>query len=219
MSWSLALLALTGMAHSFQIPQRSIRQSSRLYQADKPTRVQIEEAAGQKETEASISDMGTVSGVKTEPPAECKCYTNCPLLVNHPEVNDRLAKLTEKRDYSLFVAEKAAKYLVDDIFSAPKRHNGESAQQQQAIAAANGTPSKKEKLVILGAGWGSAAFLRGIDTERYDVTVISPRNYFIFTPMLAGAAVGTVDARSITQPIRSVSTVYFCLFLYCLLPS
>jgi len=37
------------------------------------------------------------------------------------------------------------------------------------------------------------------------VTVISPRNYFLFTPMLAGASVGTVEYRSITEPIREIN--------------
>jgi hypothetical protein len=98
------------------------------------------------------------------------------------------------------VAEKAAKYLIDDIWNPPK-HDNHQVRSNSIMA----TDSKKEKVVILGAGWGSASFLKGIDTQRYDVTIISPRNYFIYTPMLAGSAVGTVDIRSITQPIREVS--------------
>ena len=39
----------------------------------------------------------------------------------------------------------------------------------------------------------------------YDVTVVSPRNHFLFTPMLAASAVGTVEFRSITEPIRNVN--------------
>lgn len=63
----------------------------------------------------------------------------------------------------------------------------------------------KERIVILGTGWGAAALLKEIDVEKFDVTVISPRNYFLFTPMLAGAAVGTVDFRSITEPVRQIN--------------
>lgn len=48
--------------------------------------------------------------------------------------------------------------------------------------------SDRERIVVLGTGWGAAAFLKGIDTGRFDVTVVSPRNYFVFTPMLAGAS-------------------------------
>ena len=63
----------------------------------------------------------------------------------------------------------------------------------------------KEKLVVLGTGWGSHAFLKTIDATKYDVKVISPRNYFMFTPMLAASAVGTVEFRSICEPIRNVN--------------
>lgn len=41
-----------------------------------------------------------------------------------------------------------------------------------------------------------------IDSDKYEVIYVSPRNYFVFTPMLAAASVGTVDVRSITEPIR-----------------
>ena len=64
---------------------------------------------------------------------------------------------------------------------------------------------RKEKIVVLGTGWGGHAFLKTIDSSRYDVTVISPRNYFLFTPMLAASAVGTVEFRSICEPIRNVN--------------
>lgn len=32
-----------------------------------------------------------------------------------------------------------------------------------------------------------------IDTTRYDVTVISPRDHFLFTPLLTDATFGDVD--------------------------
>lgn len=38
--------------------------------------------------------------------------------------------------------------------------------------------------------------------DKFEVIYVSPRNYFIFTPLLAAASVGTVDVRSITEPIR-----------------
>lgn len=47
----------------------------------------------------------------------------------------------------------------------------------------------KKKVVVLGAGWGALALLQDLDTKQYDVTVISPRNYFLFTPLLASAVV------------------------------
>lgn len=35
--------------------------------------------------------------------------------------------------------------------------------------------------------------------------MISPRNYFLFTPLLPSVAIGTLDARSIIQPTRYIT--------------
>ncbi|WYZ39813.1 hypothetical protein EsH8_IV_000154 [Colletotrichum jinshuiense] len=64
-------------------------------------------------------------------------------------------------------------------------------------------PSKKT-LVILGTGWGSVSLLKKLDTENYNVIVISPRNYFLFTPLLPSCTTGTIEHRSIMEPIRSI---------------
>ncbi len=63
--------------------------------------------------------------------------------------------------------------------------------------------SQKQKLVILGSGFASFSTLKAIDTDAYDVTVVSPRNHFIFTPLLPSTTVGTIEFRSIIEPIRS----------------
>ena len=41
------------------------------------------------------------------------------------------------------------------------------------------------QILIIGSGWGSASFLKNIDTNKYDVSVISPTNKFTYTPLLA----------------------------------
>lgn len=66
------------------------------------------------------------------------------------------------------------------------------------------------RVVVLGSGWGAASLVKALG-ETDKVTVISPRNHFLFTPMLAGAAVGTVEFRSITEPVRRLgkSVEYF----------
>uniref|UniRef100_A0A060TAJ6 NADH:ubiquinone reductase (non-electrogenic) n=1 Tax=Blastobotrys adeninivorans TaxID=409370 RepID=A0A060TAJ6_BLAAD len=64
-------------------------------------------------------------------------------------------------------------------------------------------PSKKT-LVILGSGWGSVSLLKKIDTSNYNVVVISPRNFFLFTPLLPSCTTGTVEHRSIMEPIRGI---------------
>lgn len=63
--------------------------------------------------------------------------------------------------------------------------------------------SDKPSIVILGTGWGAISFLKDIDARRYNVTVISPRNYFLFTPLLPSTPVGTVDEKSIIEPVMN----------------
>ena len=36
------------------------------------------------------------------------------------------------------------------------------------------------------------------------MTIVSPRNFFVYTPLLPGAATGTVELRSITEAVRSL---------------
>ena len=62
----------------------------------------------------------------------------------------------------------------------------------------------KPKLVILGTGWGSVALLKLLDADDYHVTVVSPSNHFLFTPMLPSATVGTLEFRSLVEPIRKI---------------
>jgi len=64
------------------------------------------------------------------------------------------------------------------------------------------SPQDKKRIILLGSGWAAHAFLKIIETDIYEVICISPRPYFIFTPMLAATAVGTVEYRSIVEPIR-----------------
>ncbi|KAJ2856632.1 NADH:ubiquinone oxidoreductase, partial [Coemansia erecta] len=64
--------------------------------------------------------------------------------------------------------------------------------------------SKKKTLVLLGTGWGTTTILKNVDTLRYNVVVVSPRNYFLFTPLLPSCTVGTTESRSIMEPIRHI---------------
>ncbi|GBL78024.1 putative NADH dehydrogenase [Araneus ventricosus] len=64
--------------------------------------------------------------------------------------------------------------------------------------------SQKKRVIILGSGWGSYSVLKNIDRRLFDVKVITPRNHFLFTPLLCSTAVGTLEFRSITEPIRNI---------------
>jgi hypothetical protein len=62
-------------------------------------------------------------------------------------------------------------------------------------------PSHKERVVVLGTGWGALEVVRKLSPEQ-DVVVLSPRPHFTYTPLLAGAAVSTVSTTSVVEPIR-----------------
>lgn len=68
----------------------------------------------------------------------------------------------------------------------------------------NQTEPKKKTVLVLGTGWAAISFLRDIDASAYDVQVLSPRNYFAFTPLLPSVTCGTVEARSIVEPVRNI---------------
>ena len=80
-------------------------------------------------------------------------------------------------------------------------------KKKNAMAALLGTnvatrPPTKPKVVVLGTGWGALSFLQHLDEDDVQLTIVSPRSFFFYTPLLAGTAVGTVSNRSIVEPIR-----------------
>ena len=62
----------------------------------------------------------------------------------------------------------------------------------------------KKKVVVLGTGWAGTSFLKNLKSSTFEVQVVSPRNYFAFTPLLPSVTCGTVEARSIVEPIRNI---------------
>ncbi|SBT70925.1 type II NADH:ubiquinone oxidoreductase, putative [Plasmodium malariae] len=60
---------------------------------------------------------------------------------------------------------------------------------------------KKEKVLVLGSGWGGINFLLNIDFNKYDVTLISPRNYFTFTPLLPCLCCGTLSVNACRESV------------------
>ncbi|KAJ7286128.1 hypothetical protein C8J57DRAFT_1286800 [Mycena rebaudengoi] len=64
--------------------------------------------------------------------------------------------------------------------------------------------AEKPRLVIVGGGWGAMATLKALYAGDYHVTVVSSETFTTFTPLLPSAAVGTVQVRSLIEPIRKV---------------
>lgn len=62
----------------------------------------------------------------------------------------------------------------------------------------------KARIVVLGTGWAGCSFMKGLDTKIYDVVCISPRNHMVFTPLLASTCVGTLEFRSVAEPVSRI---------------
>jgi len=74
------------------------------------------------------------------------------------------------------------------------------------VAAAAGPG--RHRVVILGGGFGGVSAARRFEqllpwTPWLDVTLVSQRNFLLFTPMLAEVAAGSVEAGNVGVPLRA----------------
>ncbi|ESW30697.1 hypothetical protein PHAVU_002G175300 [Phaseolus vulgaris] len=63
---------------------------------------------------------------------------------------------------------------------------------------------EKPRVVVLGTGWAGCRLLKGLDPSVYDIVSVSPRNHMVFTPLLASTCVGTLEFRSVAEPIGRI---------------
>ncbi|KAG7730872.1 hypothetical protein KL933_000667 [Ogataea haglerorum] len=90
-------------------------------------------------------------------------------------------------------------YLTYSVY----KETNPGTQKPQSLLKENG--DKRKNIVILGSGWGAISFLHKLDTTQYNVTIVSPRNYFLFTPLLPSVPTSTVDSNSICDPVRTIA--------------
>lgn len=97
-------------------------------------------------------------------------------------------------------------YFLDDCSSGGLLAYAESQSNIGSPSVVDDKPdeSRKKRVVVLGTGWAGTSFLKYLDATAYDVQVVSPRNYFAFTPLLPSVTCGTVEARSIVEPVRNI---------------
>lgn len=67
----------------------------------------------------------------------------------------------------------------------------------------------KKNIIILGSGFAAFSLLKRIKPKYYNISVISPRNHFLFTPLLPSTTVGTIEFRSIIEPIRNLKKIKY----------
>eukprot|EP00808_Paulinella_micropora_P007179 g55014.t1 len=74
----------------------------------------------------------------------------------------------------------------------------------RAVLGPSAGPVKR--VVICGSGWATRSLLDGLDKDLYEVRIVSPRNYFLFTPLLPSASVGTLPDSLICTPMRDMAS-------------
>jgi NADH dehydrogenase FAD-containing subunit len=73
--------------------------------------------------------------------------------------------------------------------------------------------NKVEHIVIIGSGWGGYNAACDLASSRSrgssKITVVSPSNHFLFTPLLPSTATGTLEFRAIQEPVRAIQNVNY----------
>lgn len=60
----------------------------------------------------------------------------------------------------------------------------------------------KQRIVVIGVGFGGLSFIKKIDKSKFDVTIIDRNNYHSFPPLFYQVASGGLEPMSISFPIR-----------------
>lgn len=66
----------------------------------------------------------------------------------------------------------------------------------------------RQRVVILGSGWAGYTLARALNPKRFQTVIVSPRSYFVFTPLLASTSVGTLEFRTALESLRARGTKY-----------
>jgi NADH dehydrogenase len=75
------------------------------------------------------------------------------------------------------------------------------ARRQAGFA---GFDANKPTVAVIGTGWAGAYFLKTIDPKKFNIMCVSQRNHMIFTPLLPQTCTGTLEFRSVCEPILRV---------------
>lgn len=105
------------------------------------------------------------------------------------------ATTTEKKDDFIVTTSSDEPNVVTDYF--------------ESVVANKPKDGKKPKVVILGAGWGGYNFGKYINKDEFEVILVSPRNHFLFTPLLPSTTVGTLEYKCIQEPVRSIENLQY----------
>ena len=69
---------------------------------------------------------------------------------------------------------------------------------------ANTGGSVRQRVVVIGGGFGGIHAAMGLAHEPVDVTIVDRRNYYLFQPLLYQVALAVLSPADVAQPIRSI---------------
>ncbi len=72
------------------------------------------------------------------------------------------------------------------------------------VAAAVAGGRVRERVVVIGGGFGGIRAAQGLARLPVDVTVVDRRNHYVFQPLLYQVALAVLSPADIAQPIRSI---------------
>lgn len=77
-----------------------------------------------------------------------------------------------------------------------------------SLAANERAGSVRQRVVVIGGGFGGIHASKGLAHLPVDVTVVDRRNYYLFQPLLYQVALAVLSPGDIAQPIRSMLREY-----------
>jgi hypothetical protein len=134
-----------------------------------------------------LDEAGAPTTATADGPAAAVATASLTASQSSSERDELLALSTKVRAYPLFLLEKGLEVvegLVDEANHVVSGWKGGASSMEEEYGPEQTNQAKKERIVVLGTGWGGVSLLKEIDNTKFDVTVISPRNHFVFTPMV-----------------------------------
>ncbi len=78
-----------------------------------------------------------------------------------------------------------------------------SQSQSRRFLSSKFPTRKKEKIDVLGWGWGGYRILGDLRLKDHrELVSVSTSTHFLFTPLLSTVTVGTLESRNILEPVR-----------------
>eukprot|EP01041_Mallomonas_annulata_P005445 gene5445-10937_t len=95
-----------------------------------------------------------------------------------------------------------------------RRGHLESIMRKSIVFQLQTRNIRKQRVLVVGSGWAGYRLAADLKKDIYDVFMVSPRNHFLFTPLLPSTAVGTLEFRAIQEPVRTIPKInYFQAFV------